>query len=75
MDDVEPRFPEPLADAFDQLAGIAGTVAIVGVVLLVLGGFAVFKLDVRVPPGVIWAVAGITAVTGVFWLLVAVGMP
>lgn len=36
MPDVEPQFPEPLADALGQFAGIVGTVAIFGVVLLVL---------------------------------------
>ena len=74
MPDVEPQFPEPLADLFGQLAGIAAAVAFLGVVLLVLGGFAVFKLDVRVPPGLIWGVGGITAVAGVVWLLVIVGV-
>ena len=65
---------EPLADAFGQLASIAGTVALLGVVLLVLVGFAVLKLDVRVPVGVTWAIAGITAIAGVFWLLVVIGV-
>lgn len=74
MPDVEPQFPEPLTDAFGQLAGIAGTVTIFGVVLLVLGGFAVFKLDVRVPAGLIWSVGGITAVAGVLWLLMTIGV-
>lgn len=74
MGDVEPRFPEPLTDLFVQLASIAGTVAILGVVLLVLFGFAVFKLGVRVPDGLIWGVGGITAVAGVLWLLVIIGV-
>lgn len=74
MPEVEPQFPEPLADMFGQLASIAGTVAILGVVLLALSGFAVFKLDVRVPAGLIWGIGGITAVSGVLWLLVIIGV-
>lgn len=73
MPDVEPQFPEPLADALGQFAGIVGTVAIFGVVLLVLSGFAVFKLDARVPAGLVWGVSGITAVAAVLWLLVTIG--
>ena len=75
MAEIDPLFPQPLANLAEKLAGIAGTVAILGLVLLVLGGVAVLRLDVRVPGGLIWAVACITAVTGVLWLLVAVGMP
>ena len=75
MAEAAPLHLQPLTDLAGKLAGIAGTVAILGLVLLVLGGFAVLKLEVRVPVGLIWAVAGITAVTGVLWLLVAVVMP
>ena len=74
MSGVTPQFPEPLADAVARLAGIAGTVAILGAVVLVLCGFAVFKLDVRMPGGLIWGVGGITAVAGVLWLLVTLGV-